>query len=100
MLAFGLRKDQSRPAARRESAERRLGFGVDQRPRVKKFEFQDVLRFADDQAEREMMTPTPSPGWRRFFGQMRMAYARRLETAARMDPSFPSASGARLTLLL
>jgi hypothetical protein len=59
----------------------------------------DIFRNAD--AEAEMMNPRPaSLGFRRFFTQM--IPARQLATlaAARMDASFPSASGARLTLLL
>ena len=46
------------------------------------------------------ITVDPLHGFRRFFTQM--IPARQLATlaAARMDASFPSASGARLTLLL
>lgn len=101
MLAFrlGTRKEQSRPVARSESAERRLGHGVDRRPKVKKFEFQDIFRSADQEAEAQMMTPTPTAQFRAFFRQM--AYRRRATAVEqRMDPSFPSASGARLTLLI
>jgi len=39
-------------------------------------------------------------GFRRFFTQMIPARQLATLTAARMDASFPSASGARLTLLL
>jgi hypothetical protein len=100
MLAFRprSRKEQSRPA-RPESAERRLGQGLDQR-RVRLRKFEDVFRSADE-AEAAMMYPKPSAAFRRFFMPMAMAYARRLATVeARMDPSFPSASGARLTTTL
>ena len=52
-------------------------------------------------AESEMMNPRPaSLGFRRFFTQMIPARQLATLTAARMDASFPSASGARLTLLL
>jgi hypothetical protein len=69
--------------------------------RVRLRKFEDIFRSADAQAEENMMRPKPSPAFRRFFMPIGMAYARRLATAeARMDPSWPSASGARLTLLL
>jgi hypothetical protein len=98
MLAFRLRsrREQSRTAGRSESAERRLGYGLDTRPQVRKFQFQDVFRNADHEAERAIRPP-PS-GLRQFFA--RWAQARQVTTVQqRMDPSFPSASGARLTLL-
>jgi hypothetical protein len=99
MLAFRFRKKQSRPAARRESAERRLGYAVDRRPRVKKsaFQFQDVFRDSDHSAELAMTRPQPS-GFRQFFSQW-ATHPRPATTAKqRMDASWPSASGARLSL--
>jgi hypothetical protein len=99
MLAFRINRRQ-RPAARPTSAERKLDLlGVDRRPAVRKFPFSDIFRNAD--AEAEMMNPRPaSLGFRRFFTQMIPARQLATLTAARMDASFPSASGARLTLLL
>ena len=99
MLAFTFnRGKQSRTLpARRESAERRLGLAADRRPRVKKFEFQDIFRSADQQAELAMMNPKPS-AFRKFFAQFTGPH-QVTAVEQRMDPSFPSASGARLTLL-
>jgi len=78
--------------------KRKLSLGHDQRPTVRKFAFTDIFRSADHQAEEAMMSPAPSPQFRKFFVQF--AQPRWATTATRMDPSFPSASGARLTLLL
>jgi hypothetical protein len=98
MLSFRFRKKQSRSAPRPESAERRLGYAVDGRPTVRKFQFQDVFRNADHEAELAMMNPRPS-AFRNFFAQF--AQSRQVTAVEhRMDPSFPSASGARLTLLI
>jgi hypothetical protein len=102
MLAFTFnRKSRNRTVARPETAGHRLDLGdVDRRPVVKKYKFADVFRYADDEAEREMMNPRPSPQFRRFFAQF--AQPRRVPTVEeqRMDASFPSASGARLVLLI
>jgi hypothetical protein len=99
MLRFTINK---RPrGARATSADRRLNLGLDRRPMVKKsgFQFADVFRSADGEAERQTMTPHPRTGFREFFA--RWAQPRQVPIVApRMDPSFPSASGARLTLLL
>lgn len=58
----------------------------------------DVFRSADAEAEAAMMNPRPS-AYRTFFAQW--APVRPEPTAAqRMDPSWPSASGARLSLLV
>lgn len=86
------RSDGPRPT----SAERRLGLGLsDRRPKVKKS--LDVFR-SDDRAEREMMNP-PRSAFSAFFKRW-IIPARREPTveARRMDPSWPSASGARLSL--
>jgi hypothetical protein len=99
MLAFTLRrrKQQSRPAGRPETAERRLNFGLDARPQVRKFQFQDVFRNADHEAE--LVRPQPRAGFRQFFA--RWAQPPPLPTVEqRMDASFGTASGARLTLLM
>jgi len=64
--------------------------------RVRKFS--DVFRGADAEAEAAMMSPRPSTAFRRFFGSMIPAQPL-ASLQARMDPSWPSASGARLTLL-
>lgn len=100
MLAFTLnRGKQSRTRPRPESAERKFAYGVDHRTnRVKKFAFQDVFRNADHEAE--LATPNPRPSaFRKFFAQF--ARPHQVTTVEqRMDPSFGSASGARLTLLL
>jgi hypothetical protein len=100
MLAFTFkRKSRNRSAARPESTERRLGYAVDRRPAVSKsFQFQDVLRFADDQAEQEMTNPRPSPQFRRFFAQFAQPRPVTPVAQERLDASFPSASGARLVL--
>ena len=101
MLGFTFnrgKQSRNRAAARRESAERRLGLGVDQRPRVKKFEFQDIFRSADRQAELATMNPRPS-AFRKFFAQFTRPH-QVTTVEQRIDPSFPSASGARLTLLI
>ena len=98
MLHFSINR-RARPA-RAKSAARKLDLGgVDRRPAVRKFGFADIFRTAHQQAEETMMNPPPSAAFRRFFAPM--AHPRRLATvAARMDPSWPSASGARLTLLV
>jgi hypothetical protein len=95
MLAFRPRRTLPKDSTRPESAEHKLAYGVDHRTkRVKKtFQFTDIFRSGDVQ-------PEPSPQFQKAFGQQ-MAHPRRLATVpTRMDPSFPSASGARLTLLL
>ena len=100
MLAFTFnRRKQSRNGPRPESAERKVAYGVDHRTkRVKKFEFQDIFRDADRQAELATVNPRPS-AFRRFFAQFTRPH-QVSAVAQRMDPSFPSASGARLTLLI
>jgi hypothetical protein len=60
--------------------------------------FSDVLRFADDQAERD--NPRPSPQFRRFFAQFVRPHQVTPVVQERLDPSFGTASGARLTMLL
>lgn len=100
MLAFSINRKQSRNrTARPDSAERKLAYGVDHRTkRVKKFEFQDIFRYADQQAELAMMNPRPS-AFRKFFAQfVRPHQVTTVEQ--RMDASFGSASGARFTLLI
>jgi hypothetical protein len=100
MLAFTFnrgKQSRNRPA-RRECAERRLDLAVDRRPTVKKFEFQDIFRSVDQQAELAMMNPRPS-AFRRFFAQF--AQPRRVKTVEqRVEAGVASASGARLTMLL
>lgn len=98
MLAFTLNgKSRDRAGARPESAERRLGLGLDTRPKVRKFRFQDVFRNADHEAE--LVRPQPRAGFRQFFA--RWAQPRPVPTVEqRLDASFPSASGARLVLLI
>lgn len=96
MLAFAFTRKQNRP--RPESAERKLAWGMDHRSkRVKKFQFEDIFRDADHQAELATMNPGPS-AFQKFFAQFTRPH-QVTTVAQRMDPSFPSASGARLTLL-
>jgi len=81
------------------TARKILQMKAERRPgRVRLRKFGDIFRSADAQAEEAMMNPKPSPAFRRFFA--RMAHAPRPASVhTRMDPSWPSASGARLTLL-
>src|SRR5688572_13484548 len=97
MLAFtkSKRKEQSRLRARSESAERRIGYAVDRRPTVRKFQFRDVFRNADHEAE--PIRPEAQGGFRNFFAQWRQPRPLPI-VEQRLDPSFGSASGARLTL--
>lgn len=67
------------------------------RKRVEKYEFSDMFRSADHQAEQAMMHPKPSPQFRKFFARWAQPLPEKT-VPQRMDPSFPSASGARLTL--
>jgi hypothetical protein len=65
----------------------------------RKFEFEDVFRSDDWQAEEQMRRSKLAPQFRRFFAQW--AQPRPEKTAEqRMEPSFGSASGARLTMLV